>query len=48
MKKCIFDSCDKESDEKFIVMDLHLRGMFYNFCSKDHRDKWQKEFEKRH
>ena len=48
MKKCVLDSCNKEGNENFIVMDLHLRGMFYNFCSKDHLDKWKEAFEKRH
>ena len=48
MKKCVLESCDKESDKIFELMDLHLRGTSYYFCSKDHLIKWKEAFEKRH
>ena len=54
MKKCVLDSCDKESNKNFELnaeaytpMDFHLRGPFYHFCSKEHLDKWRAAANKR-
>ena len=47
MSKCKLDSCDNASDknvelnaEDFTRWEFHIRGPFYYFCSKDHREHW--------
>ena len=50
MSICKLDSCDLEADknvelnaENFTLMEFHIRGPFYHFCSKDHREQWVNE-----